>query len=77
MPSPPKRSQNLSAAEREKVREKVAKVLHRKFVLRSKGGNDVKSYLFCFAVPKGEDDVRMVYDATGNGLNACVWVPTF
>ena len=75
--TPPKRSQTLSATERGKVEEKVAKVIHRKFVLRSKGGTDIKSYLFCFAVPKGDDDVRMVYDATGNGLNACVWVPTF
>jgi hypothetical protein len=26
---------------------------------------------------KGEDDVRMVYDATANKLNECVWVPSF
>ena len=28
-------------------------------------------------MPKGEDDVRMVYDATANGLNDAVWVPSF
>ena len=37
----------------------------------------VLSCLHCFAVPKGDNDIRMVYDATGNGLNQCVWVPTF
>ncbi len=30
-----------------------------------------------FVVPKGEDDIRLVYDATANKLNQCVWVPTF
>ena len=31
------------------------------------------------AVSKGEDDVRLVYDATANanGLNECVWSPSF
>ncbi len=28
-------------------------------------------------MPKGEDDIRLVYDATANQLNECVWVPTF
>jgi hypothetical protein len=30
-----------------------------------------------FAVPKGADDIRMVYDATASGLNSCLWVPSF
>ncbi len=37
----------------------------------------MKSLIKYFAVPKGEDDIRMVYDATANKLNVCVWVPTF
>jgi hypothetical protein len=37
----------------------------------------VKSFIKYFGVPKGEDDVRMVYDATANGLNECVWSPSF
>ena len=28
-------------------------------------------------MPKGEDDIRLVYDATANKLNKCVWVPLF
>ena len=31
----------------------------------------------CFAVPKGEDDIRMVYDATKCGLNEHIWAPNF
>jgi hypothetical protein len=30
-----------------------------------------------FAVPKGESDIRMVYEATKSGLNDAVWVPSF
>ncbi len=37
----------------------------------------MKSYIKYFAVPKGGEDIRMVYDATANKLNEAVWVPTF
>ncbi len=37
----------------------------------------MKSYIKYFAVPKGGDNIRMVYDATANKLNEAVWVPTF
>jgi len=30
-----------------------------------------------FAVPKGAEDIRMVYDATASGLNECLWSPNF
>jgi hypothetical protein len=43
--------------------------------LRTTGVN-VRSYIKYFAVPKGEDDIRIVYDATANQLNKCVRVPT-
>jgi hypothetical protein len=28
-----------------------------------------------FAVPKGEADIRMVYDASRSGLNKALWAP--
>jgi hypothetical protein len=37
----------------------------------------IKLHIKYFAVPKGEDDVRLVYDATANGLNECVWSSSF
>ncbi len=37
----------------------------------------VKSLIKYFAVPKGEDDIKLVYNAAANCLNECVWVPTF
>lgn len=60
---------------RAKVREKVQKVLRRGYMLTE--GTEIKSLIRYFAVPKGDDDVRIVYDGTANGLNASVWVPSF
>ena len=37
----------------------------------------VKSITGFFDVPKGEADIRMVYDATKCGLNAALWTPNF
>ena len=30
-----------------------------------------------FHVPKGDDDIRMVYDLTASGLNEALWAPSF
>jgi hypothetical protein len=60
---------------REMAKEKIIKVV-RRWYLRTTGVN-VRSYIKYFAVPKGEDNIRIVYDATANQLNECVWVPTF
>jgi hypothetical protein len=38
---------------------------------------EVRSLMSFFAVSKGEDDIRMVYDASKSGLNDIVWVPRF
>jgi hypothetical protein len=37
----------------------------------------VQSLMFYFAMPKGADDIRMVYDTTVSGLNECLWSPNF
>ncbi len=60
---------------RVKTKEKIGKVLKRRYLLPS--DSLVKSYIKYFAVPKGEDDICMVYNATANKLNEAVWVPTF
>lgn len=60
---------------RQAVRGKIDKVLKRRYMLRT--GYRMKSLIKYFAVPKGEDDVRLVYDATANQLNDCVWAPSF
>jgi hypothetical protein len=58
-----------------KVMEKINKVIRRRYLLTF--GITIKLYIKYFAVPKGEDNIRMVYDATTNMLNEAVWVPTF
>ena len=46
--------------------------------VRSKGciiKGDVFSLTSFFAVPKGDSDIRMVYDGTKSGLNGMLWAP--
>ena len=57
----------------EKVKEKVNKVRRRKYV----APGPVHSLTSYFCVPKGENDIRMVYDLTACGLNDALWAPTF
>jgi hypothetical protein len=38
---------------------------------------EIKSLTSFFAVPKGEGDVRIVYDVTKSGLNNQLWAPWF
>ena len=64
-----------NAGIRAKTREKIGKVIKRRFLLTT--DLPIKSFIKFFAVPKGEDDIRLVYDATANKLNECVWVPSF
>jgi hypothetical protein len=58
---------------REKVSTKLAAVRARRYIVPGHVEN-LTSY---FAVPKGDSDIRVVYDATKSGLNACMWVPSF
>ena len=52
---------------------KLNKVIQRGYIKRGL----VKSLIKYFAVPKGIDDVRMVYDGTASGFNESIWVPNF
>jgi hypothetical protein len=66
-PQQPGRSQ----AEHEQIKGKLGKVRDRRYI----AGGDVTLLTSFFAVPKGIDDVRMVYDRTRSGLNDVIWVP--
>jgi hypothetical protein len=56
-----------------KVVEKLAKVRKRGYI----GPGFVESLTAFFGVPKGEDDIRLVYDGSVSGLNISIWVPRF
>jgi hypothetical protein len=58
---------------RDRVRLKLQKV----WLLRYIVPGLVTSLTSFFAVPKGDSDLRMVYDRTKSGLNACLWAPWF
>ena len=58
---------------RERLREKIGKVRKMGYIAPGL----VKSLIRYFAVPKGETDIRMVYDGTSSGFNQWVWAPNF
>jgi hypothetical protein len=58
---------------REKMQAKLNKVRRRRYI----APGFVSSLTSFFAVPKGAEDIRMVYDASVSGLNDCIWVPRF
>ena len=60
-------------ATRAKIIKKLKKVRTRRYI----APGFVTSLTSFFAVPKGEDDIRMVYDASVSGLNDTIWVPRF
>lgn len=58
---------------KELILKKLNKVRHRGYITP----DVVVALTAFFAVPKGEDDIRMVYDGSVSGLNDAIWVPTF
>ena len=70
-----RRKQRLPSAPymKERMIEKLKKVTQRKYL----ENGSVLSLINCFAVPKGQEDIRLVYDGTKSGLNSAVWAPNF
>lgn len=57
----------------ERVSEKINGVREKKYIVEGL----VRALIHYFYVPKGECDVRIVYNGTGCGLNSYVWAPNF
>jgi hypothetical protein len=55
------------------MRKKLSVVKERRYI----HPGFVKSLTSYFSVPKGEEDIRMVYDGIVSGLNDSIWVPRF
>jgi hypothetical protein len=58
---------------RKQIRTKLCTVRQRGYIV----SGPVLSLTSYFAVPKGDDDIRMVYDGTKSGLNSVLWAPWF
>mmetsp|Transcript_3704 Transcript_3704/g.5803 ORF Transcript_3704/g.5803 Transcript_3704/m.5803 type:complete len:194 (+) Transcript_3704:1920-2501(+) len=54
----------------------MEKVLHNGYVKIASPGQ-IRSLMYMFDVPKGDSDIRMVYDGSKSGLNDCSWAPWF
>jgi hypothetical protein len=58
---------------KEAMKKKLEKIRRLKYIQSGR----VDSLTSYFAVPKGESDIRMVYDGTKSGLNDSLWAPWF
>ncbi len=63
----------IDVALREKIKEKLRKVRERRYLQPG----PIKALTSFFTVPKGDDDIRVVYNGTKSGLNDCLWAPWF
>ncbi len=68
----PQRSER-HASFQAKVSEKLEDIRRKAYIM----GGRVDSLTTFFWVPKGEQDIRLVYDTTKSGLNQALWAPTF
>jgi hypothetical protein len=55
------------------IKDKLVTIRRKGYVSPGK----VASLMSFFEVPKGDDDVRMVYDGSASGLNEVLWAPWF
>ena len=55
------------------LRQKLFPVRERRYI----NSGEVRSLMHMFDVPKGEEDVRIVYNGTASGINDCLWAPHF
>ena len=71
-----RRRQQANPDEKQRAfeKKKLTKVRTRGYIAPTDG---IKSPTSFFSVPKGEEDIRMVYDGTKSGLNASLFAPWF
>ena len=75
----PKCKERQSVPKDQETRSLVQKKLtdvRRKGYIKAEGV-EVKSVTSFFDVPKGNDSIRVVYNATSSGLNDAIWAPWF
>lgn len=66
---------SLVLAAQKVLKDMIGKMFKRGYLAPPTG--KISSLIKYFAVPKGPEDWRIVYDAGANGLNDCVWIPSF
>ena len=75
--SPPEYRQAQKDERDKGVKQLVIKKLNHARERKYIGPGTVRSLMSFFSVSKGDDDIRMVYDASKSGLNETIWIPRF
>lgn len=70
------KSTSYSEEDRKRLAEKLGKVISRGYI-KLVPKSEVESFMEFFAVPKGEDDIRIVYNGTRCGLTPALWAQKF
>ena len=60
----------------QKVKDKIQRVLDRGYIVL-KDIEEMESLMCFFHVPKGKEDIRMVYDGSKSGFNSSLYAPWF
>lgn len=63
----------IDALVKEQMKDKIASVRRKRYIQ----DGYVESLIRFFPVPKGNLDIRMVYDGTDSGFNSLVWIQSF
>jgi hypothetical protein len=64
-----------TAWHQDKVDEKICKLIERRYLQKPHKGQPIQVAIPYFPVQKGEDDVRVVWSNTENGVNGSIYVP--
>lgn len=76
LPKYKSQKQSWDAPTRVLLAKKIGKVIDRGYIKLVKK-EEIKSFVDFFAVPKGEEDIRLVYNGTTAGLTDSLWAPRF
>ena len=72
VPQPPYDDEEIG----QKVKEKIQRVINNGYI-ELRDIKEVELLMYYFHVPKGEEDIRMVYDGSKSGLNKSFFAPWF
>jgi len=56
--------------------DKVKKYVRRRYIVLCEE-EDIEVFITVFSVPKGDDDIRVVWSQSETGVNECYWPPKF
>ena len=76
LPSNTKKPRIKTSLEKDLIYAKISKYIDKGYIVLTHP-TEVDNYIDYFSVPKGEDNIRLVFNGTSCGLNASTWSSKF